>query len=123
MARIPTLGRQSVLTVNIIIAAGADAIFPYRYEHCSGGKMIGIDMTGWKAFMAFAKNGEVVMECDQYVTLNEKGDVLVHIPASVTSGLSDGVLRYNIVLEDTQHQVINFVEGDADISHIIAEVK
>ena len=121
--RIPTLGARSVLTVNIIVAAGADAIFKYRYERCVNGKPVGIDMTGWSPYMAFAKRDDIILECDGCVELDDAGNVNVHIPASVTALIPDGVFRYNIVLEDLQHQVVNFVEGDAEVSHIIAEVK
>lgn len=123
MSRPVRLGSTCFIRIDIVFASGADAFFAFRYEkRAANGGVDGVDISDWSGFMAFGRKGESVLECDECLTLDGNGNVSVHMPASVTSQLEPGLYDYNIALKDTNGVVVNFVEGEAEVSRMIADV-
>ena len=123
MAKPMKIGATCLIRVGIVISAGADFFGRYRYEKAldNGGKE-GVDISNWTGYMAFAKGGTRVLQCDECLSLDENGYVNVHMPSSVTAQLKRGLYDYNIVLRTDEGYVISFVEGEASVSEIIPEI-
>ena len=123
MARPVQLGSTCFINIDIVFSAGADAFFSFRYEQTAdNGGIESIDISDWTGYMAFARRGERVLECDECLTLDENGFVHVHMTPAVTSLLPAGVYDFNIALKDQAGIVTSFVEGEATVSKMIAEV-
>ena len=123
MPRPARMGSTCYIKVDIVISAGADFFTKYRYEkQLSNGGHEGVDISSWQGYMAFAKGGTRVLQCDECLQLDEHGFVNVHMPASVTKLLKRGTYNYNIVLKTDAGYIISFVEGEATVSEIIPEV-
>lgn len=75
-----------------------------------------VDLTGWRAYMDFFRDGEKAIDLDGCLALGSDGSVQVHIPPSLTSELESGKYDYDIVLEDENGDTVRLAMGTAVVN-------
>lgn len=128
MAKTPTSGATCLFNEDFIIKGGTDFFTTFRYDqHAANGGRDPVDMSQWEMYMAFARQGKKVLECNDCVWGTEDGWISVHLDPEVTKQLdavkpNDTHFDYEIIARTDQGYIMSIAEGDALVTDMICYI-